>query len=132
MIVLNIPRAPRSKDSPRHKNISDSFPTLSINFASVYILSTCVLYTLTSDRRDIAVAFFIFFCNVSIYVSIITDTNSVCIWGIRYCKLVFVIILSSELYLNLDAIIFTTSLVGKEYSVKTNFFASLIMIHNTP
>ena len=95
MIVLNIPRAPRSKDSPRHKNISDSFPTLSINFASVHNLSTCVLYTLTSDRRDIAVEFFIFFYNFFIYVSIITDTNYLCIWGIRYCKMVFVIILSS-------------------------------------
>ena len=112
--MINITRAPRSKDSPRHKNISDSFPTLSINFASVYNLSTGVLYTLTSDRRDIAVAFF--FCNV--YVSIITDINSVYVWGIRYCKLVFVIILSSELYLNLDAILFTTALVEKNIQVK--------------
>ena len=40
-----------------------------------------------------------------------------------YCKSVFAIILSSELYLNLDAIIFT-ALVGKEYSGKTNLFAS--------
>ena len=61
IIVLNIPRAPRSKDSPKPNNISDSFPTLSINLASVYILSTCVLSTLLSDRRDIAVEFFIFF-----------------------------------------------------------------------
>ena len=125
MIVLNIPRAPRSKGSPRHKNISDSFPKLSINVASVYVLSTCVLYTLPSDRRDIAVEFLIFFVIFPyIYVSIITDTNYVCIWGITYCKSVFVIILSSELYLNLDAIIFITALVGKEYSGKTNLFAS--------
>ena len=44
---------------PKANNISDSFPTLSINFASVYILSTCVLSTLPSDRIDIAVEFFI-------------------------------------------------------------------------
>ena len=59
--MSNIPRDPRSKGSTTPKNRSDSFPTLSINFASVYILSTCVLSTLPSDRRDIPEAFLIFF-----------------------------------------------------------------------
>ena len=44
------------------------------------------------------------------------NNNSFCVWGIIYYKSVFVIILLSELYLNLDNIIFTTALVGKEYS----------------
>ena len=61
IIVLNIPRAPRSKGSPTPKNISDSFQTLYINYASVYILSTGVLSTLPSDRRDSAVVFLILF-----------------------------------------------------------------------
>ena len=115
--MLNIPRALRSKG----KNISDSFPTLSINFASMYILSIYILSTLPSDRRDIAVELLFFYCNVSIYVSIIMDNNYL---TVRYCKSVFVIILSSELYLNCVAIIFTTALVGKEYSGKTNLFVS--------
>ena len=51
------------------------------------------------------------------------ENNSLCAWCIIYCKSVFVIILSSELYLNVYAIIFTTALAGKEYSSKTNFFA---------
>ena len=80
----------------------------------------CPVYT-TVDRRDIPVEFLIVFCNVSIYVSIIMNNNSFCVWGVIYCKYVFVIILSSELYLNFDAIIFTNSLAGKEYSGKTNF-----------
>ena len=75
IIVLNIPRAPRSKGSPTFTNISDSFPTLSINFASVYILSTYVLSILPSDRRDIAVEFLIFCYNVSIYLSLIMDND---------------------------------------------------------
>ena len=49
-------------------------------------------------------------------LSIIMDNNYL---TVRYCKSVFVIILSSELYLNCDAIIFTTALAGKEYSCKT-------------
>ena len=49
------------------------------------------------------------------------DNNSLCV---RYYKSIFVIILSSELYLDVDAIIFTTALAGKEYSGKTNLFAS--------
>ena len=52
------------------------------------------------------------------------DNNWLCVWGVIYCKSVFVIILSSELYLNFYSIIFTTALAGKEYSSKTNFFAS--------
>ena len=52
------------------------------------------------------------------------DNNSLCVWGVIYCKSVFVIIVSSALYLNFDAIIFTTALAGKEYSGKINFFAS--------
>ena len=52
------------------------------------------------------------------------DNTYLCVWGIIYCKSVFVIILSSALYLNFDAIIFTTALAGKEYSGKTNLFAS--------
>ena len=43
---------------------------------------------------------------------------------IRYCKSVFVIILSSELYLNFDAIIFSTALVGKAYSGETKLCTS--------
>ena len=46
IIELNIPRAQRSKGFHTPTNISDSYPTLSINFASVYILSTCVLFIL--------------------------------------------------------------------------------------
>ena len=54
------------------------------------------------------------------------DNNSLCLWG-RYCKSVFVIILSPELYLNVDAIIFKTVLAWKEYSGKTKLFH-----HNIP
>ena len=119
--MLNIPRALRSKG----KHISDSFPTLSIKFASMYILSTYLcpidISTLPSDRRDILVEFLFCYCNVSIYVSIIMNNNSL---TVRYCKSIFVIILSSELYLNCDAIIFTTALTGKEYSGKTNLYVS--------
>ena len=57
--MLNITRDPRYKGSTKPKNIRDSFPTLSINFASVNMLSTYVLSTLPSDRRDIEIAFFI-------------------------------------------------------------------------
>ena len=110
-----IPRAPRSKGSLTPKHISESFPTLSINFASVYILSTCVLSTLPSDRRDIEVAFLIYFCNVSIYVSIIMDNNYL---SVRYCKSTFVIILSLQLYLNVNAIIFTTALTRRRKNIQ--------------
>ena len=55
------------------------------------------------------------------------DNNSLCVWGVRYCKSVFVILLSLELYLNIDAIIFTTVLAGKEYLGKQTS-----LHHNTP
>ena len=55
------------------------------------------------------------------------DNNSLCVWGVRYCKSVFVILLSLELYLNIDAIIFKTVLAGKEYLGKQTS-----LHHNTP
>ena len=49
------------------------------------------------------------------------DNNSL---RVRYYISVFIIILQSELHLNCDAIIFTTTLAGQEYAGKTNLFAS--------
>ena len=53
------------------------------------------------------------------------DNNYLCV---RYCKSVFVMLLLSESYFNVDAIIFTTALAGKEYiQVKQTS-----LYHNTP
>ena len=67
LIIVNTTNQ-RSRSSLTPKHISDSFPTVSIYFASMYILSTCLLSTLPSDLRNIAVAFFIFIFYVFIYM----------------------------------------------------------------